>query len=352
MGLQVFLHIFLLYGLLALAHQPVVIARIDASDVVDIQGRDIPGRLNEGALVWVNRENWSTNYKFMRTLIYGAMTQDRAGINWELEKSKFVTFKKDKTVRTHDRCLTISSDQTRFYDREKADPPQYAMFWDTCQNQGANKRYQEWERIGFKEYIDITGEKHEAFQMYNPKTGLCIRGIRGAIYLEECNPAETRQLFFLHNLGSVTESGSLKHEGSGLCVTRMKKKGRSVFDLQPCLRGSFNQLFDLYENGALCMKKEDWCVKLPDLGDKYESKELTIRVQSNFLQESIMYSRPPSMCSEDGYCPFISLMGASGDCVGVRTYKNWCFGTKSTTRNQLEALKHCTGTPLERFKFV
>ena len=133
----------------------------------------------------------------------------------------------------------------------------------------------------------------------------------------------------------------------------MKKNGSLVFDLQPCLRGSFNQRFDLHENGMLCTKDPyDRCVKLPDLGDKYESKELTISVQSNFLQESIMYSRPPSMCSEDGYCPFISLMGASGDCFGVRTYKNWCFGTKSETGNLLGALKHCTGTPSERFKFV
>ena len=41
MGLQVFLHIFLLYELLALAHQSVVIARNDVSDVVDIQGKKL-----------------------------------------------------------------------------------------------------------------------------------------------------------------------------------------------------------------------------------------------------------------------------------------------------------------------
>ena len=127
--------------------------------------------------MWVNRENWSTNYKLMQTLTYGSYTQERAGINWPLSKSNFVTFENDKTVRPKkqpDRCLTISSDQTRLYDRERANPPQYAMFWDKCQTEGPNKRYQEWERKGFKEYVDITGQKHEAFQMYNPKTSLCI----------------------------------------------------------------------------------------------------------------------------------------------------------------------------------
>ena len=306
--------------------------------------------------MWVNRENWSTNYKFMRTLT-NDNAQNRAGINNNIQKSNFVTFENDKTVRPTkqpDRCLTISSDKTRRYDWElkRANPPQYAMFWDKCLIEGPNKTNQEWERKGFKEYVDITGQKHEAFQMYNPKTSLCIRGIRAPVYLEECSPTETSQLFFLHNLGSVTESGALKHEGSGLCVTKMKKNGSSVFDLQPCRLGSFNQLYDLYENGMLCMKKYGWCVRLPDLGDKYERKKLSISVSGNYLHESIIYSRPPSMCSEDGYCPFISLMGSTGDCVGVRTYKNWCFGTKSETGNQLGALKHCTGTPSERFKFV
>ena len=68
----------------------------------------------------------------MRTLT-NDNAQNRAGINNNIQKSNFVTFENDKTVRPTkqpDRCLTISSDQTRLSDRERANPPQYAMFWD------------------------------------------------------------------------------------------------------------------------------------------------------------------------------------------------------------------------------
>ena len=156
----------------------------------------------------------------------------------------------------------------------------------------------------------------------------------------------------------MTQSGSLKHEESGLCVTLNNTRGHEKFELKPCEenRQSPYRLFDLYENGILCSKAK-WgsgaqCVALPDLGNESQKHKTSISTSYNWLSENLMYSRPPSMCSKNGYCPFISLMGASSNCVGVRTYKNWCFGTKSETGNLLGPLRNCTGTPSERFKFV